>query len=188
MKEGRITKKFPLTIAVVVLVLVVGQYFLWADVKKKSQQASALTNEYSVLANREQYMISTGKIIQNIEGDLERIHNSIVSKTGDVEFISGLERMAERNGLTISIDSLYLDVNPKATTSPIVPLKIKLKTKGQWAGTYRFLKEIENMPVKVKVSSYSIIGEQSNVSSEDVLPISTGRWESNVDISVLKYR
>lgn len=188
MYKTKLTKKFPALVALIVIVLFIAQYFLYIDIKKRNQNASSLSNELSLQINKEDYMISTGKIIQNISGDLNKVHRSIVSSTGDVEFIESLERMAERNNLSVSIDSLYLDVNPKATSSPITPLKMKLKTAGRWSGIYKFLKELESMPVKVKINSYSFMSENSNVSSQDSIVPPSGKWESNVDITVLKYK
>jgi hypothetical protein len=187
MIKFKLTKKVPLALLFLIIAVFVGQYFLFKNIKEINEKSSSLAQEIELKKNRENYMISTGKIIQNKSKDIELVKNSIVSNVGDVEFIGNLERMAYQNNLSIEIKSLYLESNSKSTTSPIAILRIGLKTTGSWFGTYKFLKEVESMQVKTKINSYAFQNENNNVSSQDT-PSYSGKWESLVDISVLKYK
>lgn len=188
MYKDKLKKSTVIVLGIVVMVLFVVQYLVFRDIKIKNQKASILSNELLLQSNKEDYMISTGKLMQNISSDINRVHKSIVSSSEDVEFIESLENLANENNLDIKIDSLYIDQNPKATTSPITTLRIRTNPKGGWLGTYKFLKQIESMPVKVKINSYSFMSGASNISSDAQPSINNNNWESIIDISVLKYK
>ncbi len=188
MDKNNVTKLTPIILLFAVILFFIGQYFLYTDIKKTNQNWSVLSYELETKNNIEEYMISTGKIIQNLSNDLGKINKSIVSSTGDVEFIESIEKLADSNNLSIVINSLQLETNSKSTTSPVAILRINFKTEGGWLGTYKFLNQIESMPVKVKVNSYTFQSQNTDVISE--VPVSTlnAKWESRVDLSVLKYR
>lgn len=186
MNSAKITKSLPIVLILGVILLVLAQYFLYVEIKKTNQRSSGLANEVDLKNNQEEYMISTGKVIQNINNDLSKVHKSIVSQTEDAEFITSIERLAEAVNLPVDINSLLLDVNPKATTSPIVSFKISIKTEGLWRSQYKYLKEIESLPIKTRISYYSLetAGENGN---SDISKDVSGKWKSKIDFSVLKY-
>ncbi|MFZ2522056.1 MAG: hypothetical protein WAZ44_02050 [Minisyncoccia bacterium] len=188
MNKRKMTKLVPITFALLFILLLIGQFFLFIHIKNTNQNSSSLAVELRTKSNNEEYMISTGKIIQNINSDLNKVHKSIVSETGDVEFIESLERLADINNLSISINSLNIEANSKSTTSPVALLRISIKTTGGWSGSHKFLKQVESMPIKMKVNSYTLQSETSNIVQDNPLGVSTGKWESAVDLSVLKYR
>lgn len=187
MNKDKLTKNAVIILGIVSLVLLAAQVFVFRDIIKKNQNSSRLSNQVSIQDNKESYMISTGKVIQNKSDDIDRVHRSIVSSTEDVQFIESLESMAGDNNLSIEIQSLNLEENSKSTTSPITTLRISAKTKGGWTGTYKFLKQIESMPVKVRINSYSFVSNTNNSESTTTKNFKSV-WDSSVELSVLKYK
>ena len=168
-----------------VLCVFVLYYFIFRDIQSKNEHLSAFTHDLSLQMNKEEYLTSTEKKIQNINTDINNINNSIISHSGDVEFIENLESIAHNNNLSINIESLVFEDNPKFAPALVTIFKIKAKTTGGWVGTYRFLNQIESLPFKVKINNYAFIsGAEESESSKKIDNV----WQSMFEISVLKYK
>ena len=113
----------------------------------------------------------------------------MVPNSGDVQFIENLESVARNSGLSIDIDSLLLENDPKATQTTITVLRIKVKTKGSWSNTYKFISELESLPYKIKINSVLLSKTSEDLASKDGKKItSKSQWSASIDIGVLKYK
>lgn len=179
-------KKILSILSLVVALLFVGYYFLYKDIKTKNQKISYLENEISLQSGRQEYLVSTEKLIESLSADISDIDTSIVAKDADVNFIENLEAIAKNNNLSIDIDSLGIEDLPGQKSNDISTLKVRARATGPWKGTYAFFAELESLPFKVKINKYSL----SNVSSDTGVDAKkVGQiWQSTFEIVVLKYK
>ena len=176
-------KSFKVILAVLTLLvfgMIFVHYFLYRNIKLMNESASILSSQVSLQSEREGYLISTQRAIQNLEPELDKIN--IISKDGDVDFIEGLESLARQNNLSINIDSLVREENKNS--GPVSTLKISLTTKGSWTSTYKFLLAIESLPYKVKINEYSFANELSG----DTKPLAGNSWQSKFKFDVLEHK
>ncbi len=187
MQNNKFLKIILFVLGLAVLLVFVLYYFVYEDIKSKNQHVSTLSNDLSSQSAKRDYLILTQKVIQNIGIDINRINNSIIAKDGDVKFIENLESIARQNGLTMTIDSLVLADNPEFASSSITTLQIRAKTKGNWSGNYKFLVELESLPIKIRVNKFDLSNTAVETGS-DVKKAGVGIWQSTFEISVLKYK
>lgn len=189
MHDNKSLKIILVSLSISVLSIFVVYYFLYQDIKLKNEHTSAISQELSLETNKQSYLNLTKRIIQNINPDLALVDNSIISKDGDVKFIDSLEATAQENGLTITIDSLVFEDSLSVPSSEITTLKIQAKTKGGWIGTYKFLGQLESLPIKVKVDKFEFTNTSVDINS-DTNKVSTPNdvWQSTFEIHVLKYK
>lgn len=177
------------TLSLLVFAMFVFIYIVYADIKSKNERISLLSNSSTFSNSRLDYLISTGRIIRDLDADIERINNSIVAKDGAVKFIESLESIARDRGLSIVIDSLTLKDSPESGSgsSSVAILEIRAKTQGGWASTYRFLAELESLPFKIRVNQFSLVNtmaESDTKKADDT----DGKWQSAFEINVLEYK
>ena len=183
------SKKKLIVPGVFVLILCVLFYIVFKEIKDKNENISKLRDELLFQTKKQDYMISMQKTIQNANSDISTINNSIVPNDGDVKFIEDLEKMAKDNKLSIDISSLTIEDSSLLTKNSLTILRIKANIKGGWSGTYVFLAEIEALPFKVKIDKFSLNNVKNEDSPEAKVPaVSTGEWQSSIEMRVLKYK
>lgn len=166
-----------------------GIFYIYEVLKWKNENITKLTNYLDSETNREEYVISTQKLLQNLDIDINKARSLIIPNSGDVEFIENLEFVARNNNLIIDLDSLTLENDPKAPQNSVTVLKIKAKTKGSWSNTYKFIAELEALPYKIKINSMLLSKNADNLLSDDEKKIiAKGYWTTSFDIGVLKYK
>ena len=179
-------KKIFFLIIIIIIALFSAYYLFLMDIKNKEENISEMQNGLSSTVKSEELYTSMQTAVLNSSDQILEVNNSIVPSDGDVTFIEGLETMARNNGLKIGIDSLTFQEDPLLSSSSLTFFNIKGTTNGNWAGTYLFLAELESFPYKVKINrfSFSNISEQQNGTKAPT----TNSWDSNFDISVLKFK
>lgn len=185
MKSRNFYKNILIIIGLVSLSFFVAHYFVYQDIKSKNENITTLSQQIDLESSRQEYLLSTERMIKSIRSDIDKINNSIISVDGNVEFIEGLESVAKNNGLTITIESLIIEDDPAVSSNEITTLKVKARTKGGWVGTYTFLKQIESLPYKIKINQFSMLNplDEASVSEPNV-----SEWTSTFEIRVLKYK
>ncbi|HEY0220680.1 MAG TPA: hypothetical protein VGC58_00460 [Candidatus Paceibacterota bacterium] len=173
---------------ILVLGLFVASFFFFSDIKSKNENISELTAYLSSEMNREDYVISTQRQLQSLEEDINILKNSIVSSSGDVQFIENLEMVARKNNLSMSIDSIMIEKDPKLASSTIDVFKIKATTEGTWSNTYKFLNQLEALPYKIRLNYFNLSGGEVVPSSEKNKVVTREPWEASFEIRVLKYK
>lgn len=182
-------KKIIIVLGILIVALFGVYYLVYRDIAHKNEHISSLLSGLSLENGKQEYLATTTAFLDSIAPDVANIKNSILSSDGDVKFIEDIERIARADGLSINIDSLSFQEDPVATANGVVVLNLKAKTTGSWAATYTFLKQIESLPLKVKVKSFGLsdtIGDISIDASEPPKP--TDKWQSSFEINVLKYK
>jgi hypothetical protein len=187
MKNEKSFKKILILLGIVFVGFFVVYYLVYQDIKVKNEHISTLAQDLDFQSSRQEYLISTQRMIQNISSDIDRINNSIVAVDGDVQFIENLESIAKNEGLSISIDSLLIEDDPSFSNNEITTLKVKAKAEGSWAGTYSFLAQIESLPFKVKINKFSIVNDADGGGIDGQKTFSLN-WQSSFEIQVLKYK
>jgi hypothetical protein len=177
-----------LVLSLVVVFMFLIQYFLYNQIKNKSEHIDSIVSNLSMQAQRQQYIFSTDQILSSFNGDIGNINNSVIKNDGDVKFIEDLDTLAVDNGLEINIDSLNFEEIPKVASSTVVFFKIRAKTHGSWAATYKFLAELESLPFKIKISKFSMINAPATATADSTEVKSGNEWQSNFEMSALKYK
>ena len=180
MKNQDHFKKILIVLSLCVFGLFVVIYFVFADIKQKNENISTLENDLSLKTKQQQYLVSMQRTVKNADSDISRINNSIIGAGEDVQFIESLESIAKNNGLTINIDSLVFEDSTLPKSSSMTTLKVRAKTSGGWLGTYKFLGQIESMPLKIKINNFGF----TNTVDETNAKV----WQSIFEISILKYK
>jgi hypothetical protein len=163
-------------------------YFLFTDIKGSNDRISSLASTLSFETGKQEYLLSTGRTIQNANSEISTIGNSIVPSDGEVAFIENIEALARADGLTVSIDSLAIDGSDLLHSAGMEQLSVKLKTHGSFAGTHRFLAETESLPFKVAIdqASLSLWSDPAAADAKDQKP--RVAWDGSIAIRVLKYK
>lgn len=182
--EHKITsKKIIYFLILVVLCLCGVYYFVFSDIKSKNENISKLSNELSFQMKTYEYMAEMQRAVNDADEDITLVDNSIIPADGDVEFIENLELIAKNNGLTITIDSLVFEEEASVKDASMTVLKVKAKTEGGWTGTYKFLSQIESMPLKIKINNFGLVTDKG-----DEVEKTSSPWKSSFEILLLKYK
>ncbi|MFA5888901.1 MAG: hypothetical protein WCW47_02675 [Candidatus Paceibacterota bacterium] len=176
-----------LSLLVVVVFLIC--YFVYEDIRHKNENYHTLLYNLSFRNDKQNYLTYAQKTIGSLSLDINRMDDSIISKKGEVEFIENLESVARGSGLSIEINSLILNNNSNLASSSIDILKIKAKTKGSWSASYTFLTRLELLPFKLRVNKFGLVSIDKEVTSTEIrMAVSSGIWQSEFEIDVLKYK
>ncbi len=175
MNNGSLKKMLGLAGLCAVL-LFAAYYSMFSDIKRRNEHASALGDELAVETRNEQYMLSVERELTSSGADIARVNGSIIPADADVTFIDNFESLARSGGLSIEIKSLALKTDNQLLASSTKALDIVAQTKGSWSGTYSFLVQMESLPYKIKINKFS------------VLKLDNGIWQSDFDITALKYK
>lgn len=158
---------------------------MYRQIKYRDQSYQVYSKDLLFQNDRQDYLFSAQKIIENLSLDIEHINNSIVSRDGEVEFIENLEGVAKESGLSIEINSILLETNPKLASSSVSILRVRAKTKGSWSDSYLFLSRLESLPYKVKINKFGLVNSSEVISGSSR---SNSVWQSSFEIDVLKYK
>ncbi len=183
-------KKTFLIIALFGAVISVASYFVFNEVKKKAEHVFVLEQELQFEDRQEQYLASMAKTIRESESDIALSDGSIIESDGHIEFIESIESLARQNGLSIVIESLLFEEHPLLATSSMTSFKVSAKANGSWKGTYKFLIQLESLPIKIQINKFSMIHGISDGLENNVKEISTegNVWQSNFEIHALEYK
>lgn len=185
--ESSFSKKVISILGIITVLLFVAIYFVFNEIRLKNEKIAVVEHDLSEKNNRFDHLLSMQNLISNIEPDIEKLNQSIVSKNGDVDFIESLESMARFYNLSIKIDSLTLVSDPQASSSTPLTLKLKATTVGSWTNSYLFFSEIESMPFRIKIEKSSIFVNNDAVVT-DTTQATNNTWKGTVELSVLKYQ
>ena len=183
MNNQKSFKRIFILLFVPVVGFVFAAFFLFQQIKGKNQFISASKQQLALQDKKQEYLTSTQHLLESRKDDITAVTNSILSMDGDVAFIESLENLAKSNNLTMEIESLTFDNTITPVSSNLVNFKIRGKTNGSFSDNYRFIKELEASPIKVKLNRVSIsnTGNQEGKSLQNI-------WQASFDIQVLKYK
>lgn len=179
-------KKIAILLTLCVLGLFAVSYLVYKELLIKNESNANLLQRILTESSREVYATSIQKQLEKLDPDIKKVESSIVPASDVVSFIEELENTARNNGLEIKNDSISEEADSKLSSTTVVFLKIKSITTGTWAGTYKFLSELESLPHKVRISSFSITN--STFQSDASLPVTKKNWDATFEIKVLKFK
>lgn len=186
MNNKKYLKKILVLCVVIFVALSTLIIFVFLDIKHKNENIFALESELDNKSEKNDYLLSIQKVVQNSDDSINKINNSILASDGDVTVIEKIENLAKNRGMDIEIESLSIDAIPSSKDKNIVSLDIKAKTTGTWVNTYDFLSEIEALPYVVRVEK--IVLNSSNDNAQSKLLSSYPKWQSIFEIRLLKYK
>jgi hypothetical protein len=187
MKHIIFSKKTPIILGIVVLLLCVAMYFIFTDIKKKNEHVSILDNELSLDSHNQEYLHSMNKMIQDSNSDIARLNDSVLASDGDIDFIENLEKLAHDNNLSIEIGSLGFTDDTMIKSDSFTFLKVDAHTKGSWVGTYAFIASLEALPLKVRIDKFTF-SKMEDKNGADTESSIKNAWQSNFEIRILKYK
>lgn len=179
-------KKILILLALCVLGLFVVFYFVYKELLIKNKNNANLLQYISEESSREAYASNIQKQLSKLDPDIKKVKGVVVPSADVVSFIEELENTARSNGLTIQNNSITEEVDPKLSSSTVVFLKIKSTTSGTWSGTYKFLAELESLPHKVRINSFTM--NNSTFQADPTMPSTSKNWDATFEIKVLKYK
>lgn len=186
MKTSKSFIKVSTFLAVVVFLLFGMHYFLYKEIRKINEDVSTKEQNLSLQERRQDYLVSTQKLMESMSADIESVNSSIIAIDGDVNFIENLESVAKNNGLIIDINSLVFKDNPASGAANVTEFRVQAKTSGSWGGTYKFLSQLEALPYKVKIIRFAFNTDVPESGND--ISASNKIWKSNFEIVVLKYK
>ena len=115
-------------------------------------------------------------------------HTHTISSGHAYSTIEEMARGAKDNGIQITIDSIAIDNILPLVKTNMTTLDIRAKTKGNWANTYIFLKELESLPFLVRLDKFALITTSDDIVSTNPKNVNNqGQdWQSVFEIHVLK--
>jgi hypothetical protein len=155
-------------------------YFVYGQVSTRGQQLFDLTEQSNQNNQKNQEIKRVMSSLITITPQIKKIDGYFIASDGEVNFINEIEDIAKANNLIIEISSVSLDTTSDLTAKGFEYLTLKLSTKGSWAGTYKFLSLLSNMPYKVNVKQADV----SNVSDTGAVKVSL--WQGSFTVQVLK--
>jgi Tfp pilus assembly protein PilO len=171
-------------LCVLSLVLFGSYYFLYKEIELKNEHISTLKSNLSTQDKKQEYILSTQRILQNLKTDIDNVDNSIIAKDEGVKFIENLEELARQDNVNLSIDSLVFEEDPSFASAGVISLKIKAKMNGNWEGIYRLISQFESLPYKIKIDHLTFTNPESQANV-----LNTGKnWQGSFEIHVLKYK
>lgn len=183
MKNNKVLLSTIVFLVFVVLVLATAQYFLFQEIKNKIEAASSLENIVATQSDTIEYINSTKQNLLDIEGDRKKIANYIIPSDGEVALLGDLEDLAKFNNLLVSVESLSLENKENLKNMGLTNLVVQIKTQGKWSSIYKFLSQIESLPLEVTVEKVYLINKGNSLNG----PFGENVWEGIFDIKVLKY-
>lgn len=161
---------------VVVLLLNVaalgGYGALFAQVKAKSENTSALLNKIDAETAEANLLASTKTLVADTAALREQFRSFSVSREGVVPFIELLESTGRAVGVSVAITSVDTAALPGSTAMEV--LRVQVAGKGSWSGIVRFFGLLEFLPFEVTL-------EQAVVSSPE-----GATWRLDATLTVLK--
>lgn len=174
------------TLSVIVAVFFAAQYFFYKEIKNKNEKISEQKQEIEFQDRSKSYLVSVQKMLESISSDIEDINRSIVPQGGEVAFIENIESLAKENGLEVNISSLVLNDNPALNPANVTEFRLSIRTSGSWSGTYTFLREIESLPVKIKIERFKLSSSLQEDALNSKKQVSV--WGGDFSLVVLKYK
>jgi hypothetical protein len=187
MKNNKLYKITLSFLVLFVVILCCSYYFVFSDIKNKNSHASELQNNIDLQIRRDQYIMSVDKVVKSANNDIGRVDGSILKNGDEVGFIELLEGLAKKNSLDISIDHLDLDNISSLADTDMTSLDIKAQTKGDWAGTYSFMNELESLPFVSRVDKFALMSV-SDGPVDSKKSSFNGQWQIIFEIHVLKQK
>ncbi len=170
-----------------VVIISVFYNFFFNDIANRNRHASVISHDLYSENNNQSYLTSAQRSLEESSVKISQINGAIVEKDGDVKFIETLEAVAKQNSVVIDIDTLSIENDPKLASTSVTSLKVRAKSDGSWANTYKFLADLEAMPFRIKVNKFTMTSSPDAVSPGGK-PYGTNNWESYFEIKVLKYK
>lgn len=165
------------------LVLVAGLGSAFWYLKEKNSEISTWKNEVKVFKDRASKVRSISQLLEETRSEREVIDSFFVSDERVVSFIENLEALARQRGLVVSTDSIQVQDIEKSNLKQ--NLQVQLNTIGNWNNTFHFFKQVENLPVGLKVDSVSL--NKNTVLSQEADTVSH-EWRMSLRLSVSKIK
>lgn len=173
-----IDKKFAMTAAMILLVVVVLSLALFCLLSKIDEKDKAIGKIKNSLASCEERIRNSKDLkkgLKESEGSLAKIESVFFSKESVLDFIRRMEYLAQKSKIELSLQSVNFseDNNKK----PVINLTLV----GQFADIYYYLSLLENDYYRISIEKayiQKIIDKKSEADN----------WESGLEIKLLSFK
>ncbi len=180
-------KKILIILVIAVLAMCVLYYFMYSFLQGKDTRISERQSELLIQTKNKEYMSSIKSIIADNGNDIDRVKQSVLPTDQDAVFIESIENLGRDNNLSIGIDSLIFEDDPVLLEKGLHILKVRIRTKGTWVRSYRFIAQLQGMQYAIKIDRIALSRAMDEGDSKKI-SASNNLWQSMIDIQVLKYK
>jgi len=135
------------------------------DVKKIRLEILAQKIEIAKNINKEKNKSELGAKLKKIEPELEQFNKIFVNKNRDLEFITTLEGVADKNNLK-QVITLNTDLFDSKKSYSIIP--VTLNTTGEFENITQYLGALESLTYYMRIKSFSL-GKSESSDSENLI-------------------
>lgn len=101
---------------------------------------------------RTAYLATVKGALRQSEADLAAIDGRFVGRDDVPDYITALEGLASREGVTVAMGSINLD---EPSEEPVGALRLRVSVSGSWQNVTGFVARLESMPYASSLSSLS---------------------------------
>jgi len=138
-------------IALVLIVFFI--YFLFAEIKKNSQDLILAKKELISLQAKIENLQNFKEIYKTLEPDLEKIDLMLIDLEVPIDFIKFLEKTGEDSGVLIDISPISIR---KIETDPWPSIGFQIALTGSFPNCLKFLEKIETSPYLIEIQNLII--------------------------------
>jgi len=164
-------------LTVLCAVAVAGYLYFFISLRNLNAEIRAIDAEIESEDEKEAALRLAGSSLEETENERKTLESFFVGQDGPIAFIEGLEKVAKKNNVDISIDSLGVEALPTETTEK---LSARINVEGTFPNVYRFLIEMENTPLAFEFGRVLLFKPEESEKSS--------LWGMQANFSVLKLK
>jgi len=164
-----------------IVATVTAYFFLMQNVWEKAARVSAYKNDIIFGDQKKQHAESLLSSFEAMQPDVDSLRNFFLKRSGEVDFIEFVEKIAKDEGLEIKINSVSLDSPAPLATHGMEYLVLRVEVKGTWPSLWNFSKLLPTMPYSVDVNSLALFSSQAEKDKPVI-------WRGVYSIRVLKQK
>ncbi len=176
------TKRIATVFAIITVCIVIAVGVLIFLIRYNTHQLAQYELDIREQKDTEETNESMTKLLRTEGESIGKLQNRIVAKEGTISVIEFIESLARGQGLAIQVSGVR-EEEFEPNKEMYEYLNLTLSAQGSWAGMYRFLAILENLPYKTVLSS-AVLG----ASNEGLVYQTKSLWNGNFSISILKYK
>lgn len=156
-----------------IILTIVSDFLLLKEIKGKTDKYIETRDELTKIDKKIELLSSQEKILKDVRPDLLRIDKVFLSPDQDkvAEFISGLESLAQQNGIILEVKSAASPVKDKQYFT------FQIFLKGSFSNLFRFMTSFEDSPegfyrlIEIKKLNMQRVIKDDNLETETILEV-----------------
>ena len=167
-------------LTVIMLVLVSLYIFVFYLIRNEDKKTSLLEQNFSLMAKKEELMLSEQSIIRETEEKRKDIDKYFINQGNVVVFIEKLESLGAISGGKVSLSSVDIDKSRKNV------LKANLSVSGGFSELFHFLSLLEAIPFEINIKHISLTSYMpTGPLAQDKK--NKSEWDMNLSIDLVNF-